>query len=110
MKQGRKQVEAPYRLWEQCSVTDEEIEACKGDYIGCEICRWGKRCAMLLSKKIEEVETETEFDDEKVKRIFNEVGLTVEKCKQPLTDEELDKQVKEIVSCFVEVQNGKNKG
>lgn len=51
-----------------------------------------------------------EFDDELVKRIFNEVGLTVEKRKQPLTDEELDKQVKEIVSCFVEVQDGKNKG
>lgn len=47
----------------------------------------------------------TEFDDEKVKRIFNEVGLTVEKREQSLTDEELDKQVKEIMSCFEEVQN-----
>ena len=46
-----------------------------------------------------------EFDDEKVKRIFNEVGLTVEKREQSLTDEELDKQVKEIMICFEEVQN-----
>ena len=46
-----------------------------------------------------------EFDDEKVKYIFNEVGLTVEKREQSLTDEELDKQVKEIMSCFEEVQN-----
>lgn len=49
-------------------------------------------------------------DDEKVKRIFNEAGLTVEKREQPLTSEELDKQVKEIMSCFKEVQNGKDKG
>ena len=47
----------------------------------------------------------TEFDDELVKRIFNEAGLTVEKREQPLTDEELDKQVKEIMSCFEEAQN-----
>lgn len=46
-----------------------------------------------------------EFDDENVKRIFNEAGLTVEKREQPLTDEELDKQVKEIMSCFGEVEN-----
>ena len=46
-----------------------------------------------------------EFDDEKVKRIFNEAGLKVEKREQSLTDEELDKQVKEIMSCFEEVQN-----
>lgn len=51
-----KQVEAPYKLWEQHSATDEEIAACEGDYIGCEICRWSKRCAMLLYKKIEEIE------------------------------------------------------
>jgi hypothetical protein len=50
-----------------------------------------------------------EFDDEKVKRIFNEVGLTVEKREQPLTDEELDKQVKEIMSCYREAQNGEDK-
>lgn len=51
------------------------------------------------------------FDnDEKVKRIFNEAGLTVEKREQPLTDEELDKQVKEIMSCFGEVQNAEDKG
>ena len=56
MKQKRKQVEAPYRLWEHRKVTDEEIAACEGDYIGCEICYWRKRCAMLLSKKIEEVQ------------------------------------------------------
>lgn len=49
-------------------------------------------------------------DDEKVKRIFNEAGLTVEKREQPLTSDELDKQVKEIMSCFGEVQNGKDKG
>lgn len=46
-----------------------------------------------------------EFDDENVKRIFNEAGLTVEKREQPLTDEEFDKQVKEIMSCFGEVEN-----
>ena len=46
-----------------------------------------------------------EFDDELVKRIFNEVGLTVEKRDQPLMDEELDKQVKEIMSCFEEAQD-----
>ena len=51
-----------------------------------------------------------EFDDEKVKRIFNEVGLTVEKREQPLTDEELDKQVKEIMNCYGEVQNAEDKG
>ena len=51
-----------------------------------------------------------EFDDEKVKYIFNEVELTVEKREQPLTDEELDKQVKEIMSCFEEVQNAEDKG
>lgn len=51
-----------------------------------------------------------EFDDEKVKRIFNEVGLTVEKREQPLTDEELDKQVKEIMGCYGEVQNAEDKG
>ena len=50
-----------------------------------------------------------EFDDEKVKRIFNEAGLTVEKREQPLTDEELDKQVKEIMSCYGEVQNAEEK-
>ena len=49
-------------------------------------------------------------DDKKVKRIFNEAGLTVEKREQPLTSEELDKQVKEIMSCFEEVQNGEDKG
>lgn len=49
-------------------------------------------------------------DDEKVKRIFNEAGLTVEKREQPLTDEELDKQVKEFMSCFAEVQNAEDKG
>ena len=37
MKQKRKQVEAPYKLWEHRSATDEEIAACEGDYIGCEI-------------------------------------------------------------------------
>ena len=42
---------------------------------------------------------------EKVKRIFNEVGLTVEKRKEPLTKDKLDKQVKEIMSCFSEVQD-----
>lgn len=46
-----------------------------------------------------------EFDDETVKRIFNEAGLTVEKREQPLTDEELDKQIKEIMSCFEDAQN-----
>lgn len=46
-----------------------------------------------------------EFDDEKVKRIFNEAGLMVEKREQPLTDEELDKQIKEIMSCFKEAQD-----
>ena len=46
-----------------------------------------------------------EFDAELVTRTFNEVGLTVEKREQLLTDEELDKQVKEIMSCFEEVQN-----
>lgn len=51
-----------------------------------------------------------EFDDEKVKRIFNEAGLTVEKREQPLTDEELDKQVKEIMSCYGEAQNAEDKG
>ena len=51
-----------------------------------------------------------EFDDEKVKRIFNEAGLTVEKREQPVTDEELDKQVKEIMSCYGEVQNAEDKG
>lgn len=49
-----------------------------------------------------------EFDDEKVKRIFNEAGLIVEKREQPLTDEELDKQVKGIMSCFEEVQNAED--
>lgn len=49
-----------------------------------------------------------EFDDETVKRIFNEVGLTVEKREQPLTDEEFDKQIKEIMSCFEEAQNGQH--
>ena len=53
-----KKVEAPYRLWEHRKVTDEEIAACEGDYYGCEICYWRKRCAMLLSKKIEEVQNE----------------------------------------------------
>ena len=53
-----KKVEAPYRLWEHRKVTDEEIAACEGDYHGCEICYWRKRCAMLLSKKIEEVQNE----------------------------------------------------
>ena len=53
---SNKQVEAPYRLWEHRKVTDEEIAACEGDYHGCEICYWRKRCAMLLSKKIEEVQ------------------------------------------------------
>lgn len=51
-----KQIEAPYKLWEQHSVTDKEIAACEGDYIGCEICYWRKRCAVLLSKKIDEVQ------------------------------------------------------
>ncbi len=51
-----------------------------------------------------------EFDVEKVKRIFNEVGLTVEKREQPLSDEELDKQVKEIMSCFEEAQDAEDKG
>ena len=51
-----------------------------------------------------------EFDDEKVKRIFNEAGLKVERREQPLTGEERDKQVKEIMSCFEEVQNGEDKG
>lgn len=51
-----KQAEAPYKLWEQRSATDEEIAACEGDYIGCEICRWSKRCAMLLIEKLEEYE------------------------------------------------------
>ena len=51
-----------------------------------------------------------ELDDETVKCIFNEAGLTVEKREQPLTDEELDKQVKEIMSCFAEVQNAEDKG
>lgn len=51
-----KQIEAPYKLWEQHSATDKEIAACEGDYIGCEICYWRKRCAMLLSKKIDEVQ------------------------------------------------------
>lgn len=59
---NNKQVEAPYKLWEQHSATDEEIAACEGDYIGCEICRWSKRCAMLLSKKIEEVENGEDKD------------------------------------------------
>ena len=49
-------------------------------------------------------------DDEKVKRIFNEAGLTIEKREQPLTGEELDKQVEEIMSCFAEVQNAEDKG
>lgn len=51
-----------------------------------------------------------ELDDKKVKRIFNEAGLTVEKREQPLANEELDKQVKEIMSCFKEAKNGKDKG
>lgn len=51
-----------------------------------------------------------ELDDGKVKRIFNEAGLTVEKREQPLTDEELDKQVKEIMSCFAEVKDVEDKG
>lgn len=51
-----------------------------------------------------------EFDDEKVKRIFNEAGITVEKREKPLADEELDKQVKEIVSCFKEIENAEDKG
>ena len=56
--------------------------------------------------EIDELMAEVENDnDEKVKRIFNEAGLTVEKREQPLTDEELDKQVKEIMSCFEEAQN-----
>lgn len=42
----------------QGKVTDEEIVACEGDYISCEICYWSKRCAMLLSKKIEEIEND----------------------------------------------------
>ena len=46
-------------------------------------------------------------DDEKIKRIFNEAGLTVEKREQPLTGEELDKQVKGIMSCFAEVKDEK---
>lgn len=48
--------EAPYKLWEHYTATDEEITACEGDYIGCEICRWRKRCAMLLYKKIGKIE------------------------------------------------------
>lgn len=55
---NNKQVEPPYKLWEQHSATDKEIVACEGDYIGCEICRWSKRCAMLLNKKIEEIEND----------------------------------------------------
>ena len=55
---SNKQVEAPYRLWEHRKVTDEEIAACEGDYHGCEISYWRKRCAMLLSKKIEEIEND----------------------------------------------------
>lgn len=50
------QEETPYKLWEQHSATDKEIAACKGDYIGCEICRWSKRCTMLLIEKLEEYE------------------------------------------------------
>lgn len=42
----------------QGKVTDEEIAACEGDYHGCEICYWRKRCVMLLSKKIEEIEND----------------------------------------------------
>lgn len=63
-----------------------------------------------ISQQIDELIEEVENDnDEKVKRIFNEAGLTVEKREQPLIDEELDKQVKEIMSCFGEVQNGEDK-
>lgn len=52
MKRLLAEQKTPYKLWEQHSATDKEIAACKGDYIGCEICRWSKRCAMLLIKKL----------------------------------------------------------
>lgn len=52
------QEKPPYKLWEQHSATDKEIAACEGDYIGCEICRWSKRCAMLLIEKLEEYEND----------------------------------------------------
>ena len=65
-----------------------------------------KQAQLSVLGKLEMIE----FDDEKVKRIFDEAGLTVEKREQPLTDEELDKQVKEIMSCFGEAQDAENKG
>lgn len=56
MKELFEKQEAPYKLWEQHSATDKEISACEGDYIGCEICPWSKRCATILIEKIEELE------------------------------------------------------
>lgn len=51
-----------------------------------------------------------ELDDDMVKRIFNEVGLVVKKREHPLTEQELDKQIEEIMGCFEEVENAEDKG
>lgn len=46
-------------IWYETEVTDEDIEACPGDYYGCEICTYQKRCAfMRLEKLIDVMEKE----------------------------------------------------
>ena len=68
-----KQKEPPYKLWEQHSATDKEIAACKGDYIGCEICRWSKRCAILLIEKLNEKTKELSIIEKTRKETAKEI-------------------------------------
>lgn len=41
-----------YNIWEKIA-SDDEISQCKGDYIGCEICRNSLRCMELLLEQLE---------------------------------------------------------
>lgn len=47
-----------FGIWNDSAATDNEIKECKGDYIGCEICRYQEKCLKLKYNKIEEIEKE----------------------------------------------------
>ena len=41
-------------IWYNTNATDEEIANCRGDYIGCEICRYANRCIDIKLKRLDE--------------------------------------------------------
>ena len=46
-------------IWYRAA-SDDEVAQCTGDYIGCEICQNQKRCAELMTQRLQKITEKNE--------------------------------------------------